>query len=71
MCFRSQKVQLEKINFLQALNEKICSLSPSPQLIQLQQNLKQTLSEATPQDHSTRGMCFNHYVIILDIKLRP
>ena len=60
--FRSQKVQLEKINFLQALNEKICSLSPSPQLIQLQQNLKQTLSEATPQNHSTRGKCFNHYV---------
>ena len=57
--FRAQNVQVEKLNFLQALNEKICSLSASPQLTQLQENLKHSLSEVTSQDSSVRGNYFN------------
>ena len=53
--FRKQRMQKEKIDFLMALNEKICTLSMNPQLAKIQQILLDKLQDhQQPSNGQTR-----------------
>ena len=60
--FRAQKVQIEKVNFLQALNEKIFNLTPCAELDQLLKNLNIVLAEDS-NPHNKGELIFSHTFI--------